>query len=149
MDCFYEHGLKFTCVEGCTYCCGVEPGYVFLSQDDLHRLCEKTGLNEQAFIDKYCHTVDMGQFLLVSLLEKENYDCIFLENKRCSVYEARPIQCRTYPFWPAIMDSEKSWKEEGVSCPGIGKGRHYTQEEIDELLSLQRGRQPLMLTKGA
>ncbi|MCK9548765.1 MAG: YkgJ family cysteine cluster protein [Sphaerochaeta sp.] len=145
MDCFYADGLKFSCVEGCTYCCGVEPGYVFLSQDDLDRLCAKTSLSAERFIERYCHKVNMGSFKLVSLLEQPNYDCIFLKDRRCSVYDARPIQCRTYPFWPAIMDSEESWKEEGGSCPGIGVGREYSQEEIDELLSLQRGREPLML----
>jgi Fe-S-cluster containining protein len=111
----------------------------------MDRLCAKTSLSQEQFIHRYCHTVNMGSFKLVSLLEQPNYDCIFLKEGRCSVYDARPIQCRTYPFWPAIMDDAESWKEEGQSCPGIGEGRHYSREEIDELLSLQRGREPLML----
>lgn len=144
MGCFYEDGLSFSCVEGCVYCCSGEPGYVFLSQDDLDRLCAHTNLDEQTFIDIYCRSVDMGSFSMISLIEQKNYDCIFLKDKRCSVYDARPVQCRTYPFWPAIMESEATWEEESVSCPGIGTGRQYSREEIDELLTLQRGREPII-----
>ncbi|HZJ88223.1 MAG TPA: YkgJ family cysteine cluster protein [Sphaerochaeta sp.] len=147
MGCFYERGLEFTCIDGCSYCCGVEPGYVFLTQDDLTRLCEQTHLTEEAFISTYCYPVDMGQFYMISLLEQENYDCIFLKGGRCSVYEARPLQCRTYPFWPAIMESAATWKQEAASCPGIGKGKRFKKKEIDTLLSLQRGRVPLMIAK--
>lgn len=40
--------------------------------------------------------------------------CVFLEpdGKQCSIYEARPVQCRTYPFWPTIMESMQSWDSE-------------------------------------
>lgn len=32
--------------------------------------------------------------------------CIFLdENNKCKIYEARPMQCLSYPFWPNIMAS--------------------------------------------
>lgn len=32
--------------------------------------------------------------------------CIFLdENNKCKIYEARPLQCLSYPFWPSIMAS--------------------------------------------
>jgi len=39
--------------------------------------------------------------------------CIFLQDdKTCSIYEARPVQCRTYPFWPRIMKSREAWRQE-------------------------------------
>ena len=34
------------------------------------------------------------------------YDCVFLKEdpergrKTCSIYPVRPLQCRTWPFWP-------------------------------------------------
>ena len=27
------------------------------------------------------------------------YNCIFLTGNRCDIYEVRPNQCRTFPFW--------------------------------------------------
>ncbi len=34
-----------------------------------------------------------------SLRRKPDGDCIFLEGGRCTIYEARPFICRTYPFY--------------------------------------------------
>jgi len=144
MSCFYEDGLRFSCIEGCRYCCSCEPGYVFLSQPDLDRLCAHTGMDEQAFIKTYCRIVDMGAFSMISLKEKQNYDCVFLNEKGCSVYEGRPRQCRTYPFWMSVLESEEHWEEEKKSCPGIGGGRLYSKEEIDDLLRIDLQQSPII-----
>ena len=146
MRCFYEKGLRFSCVEGCNYCCSCEPGYVFLSQEDLTRLCEYLQLTEEQCIATYCRTVRMGSFSMISLLEKENFDCIFLTPRGCSVYEARPLQCRTYPFWQHVMEDQESWDAESKSCPGIGRGRLYTKEEIEDLLRKRIGQEPIIRT---
>ena len=49
----------------------------------------------------------------IRLREKDG-SCIFLgdDGKMCTIYEARPVQCRTYPFWPNIMQSKEKWDEE-------------------------------------
>ena len=73
-SCFYEKGLKFEC-QGCNYCCSSEPGYVFLSENDIKRLSDGLSMDRQSFIDTYCRVVDMGAFKMISLLEKDNYDC--------------------------------------------------------------------------
>jgi Fe-S-cluster containining protein len=69
-----------------------------------------------------------------SLTEYDNGDCVLLDRdtRKCSVYEARPIQCRTWPFWDSTLDKKKSWKETCEVCPGAGKGRVYTLEQIEE-----------------
>ena len=40
--------------------------------------------------------------------------CIFLDKhtNQCQIYEARPTQCRTYPFWPSIVESVQDWNDE-------------------------------------
>lgn len=67
-----------------------------------------------------------------------NGDCIFLEGgNRCGTYEARPEQCRTWPFWPENMKA-KTWRREiETYCPGVGKGRLHTREEIETILKEQ------------
>ncbi len=134
---YYSNGLEFEC-QRCRYCCSSEPGYVFLSEKDLDAAALASGLDREAFISIYCRLVDFGAYYLISLKEKENYDCIFLNESGCSIYSGRPTQCRTYPFWSGIVDSEKAWREESKLCPGIGKGRKISKEEIEERLKSDR-----------
>ncbi len=132
---FYKKGLQFEC-QGCNYCCSCEPGFVFLSNEDLKNLCNHFSIDEETFIKTYCRKVSIGFGYRISLLEKENYDCIFLTEKGCSCYDSRPLQCRTYPFWPSIMNSQETWNEESKSCPGINKGKKIKEKQIKDNLDL-------------
>lgn len=44
---------------------------------------------------------------------------LLTEQNTCSGYSGRPLQCRTYPFWPRILASEYTWSAEENVCPGI------------------------------
>lgn len=130
---FYSDGLKFEC-QRCSFCCRHEPGYVFLSETDLMEMVKELGMKRESFIDKYCTWVDIGFFKRLSLIEKENNDCIFWSEGGCAVYKARPLQCRSYPFWSHVVENSGTWLEESKSCPGIGKGEVHSAEEIEEWL---------------
>jgi Fe-S-cluster containining protein len=80
------------------------------------------------------------------LKEKENYDCILWDNG-CIAYEARPTQCSTYPFWSRILSSKEMWNEEGLSCPGINKGKTWTKDEILIQLNKYKNNEPLHIKK--
>ena len=134
---FYENGLQFECTR-CSDCCRHDPGYVFLSAEDINRLCEALGLSIAELTEKYLREIRIGGFRRVSLTEKENYDCIFWEDEGCRVYSHRPLQCKTYPFWPSALADIESWKSTAKSCPGIGKGRRYSYKEIQHLLDLRK-----------
>jgi Fe-S-cluster containining protein len=45
-----------------------------------------------------------------------NEGCCFLddEGKKCTIYGARPVQCRTYPWWPRLLFNETTWNAEAV-----------------------------------
>jgi len=67
-----------------------------------------------------------------SLREKENYECIFYDQKKgCTVYLRRPRQCRTWPFWAAVVDSPERWEEEARDCPGMNHGELRSVEFIE------------------
>ncbi|HCA49055.1 MAG TPA: hypothetical protein DEP12_01530, partial [Planctomycetaceae bacterium] len=53
------------------------------------------------------------------------------DKRGCSVYHARPIQCRTWPFWDSNLKNEKSWEATCKECPGSGTGKVYRLEEIE------------------
>ena len=33
---------------------------------------------------------------------------------QCSIYDVRPVQCSTYPFWPSLLASKEDWEDEKV-----------------------------------
>lgn len=124
-------GLCFTCT-GCGNCCkGPETGYVFVNAEEIEILAKRLGITPEAFGKKYLRSVMGGR---ISLIEKANLDCVFwAEGKGCEVYEDRPTQCRTFPFWPEVIESKEIWKEEAAFCPGMGKGKRYTPDQIERL----------------
>lgn len=134
---FWREGLPFACTR-CSRCCTGEPGYVFLSPSDLRRLLDFHGLDFQSFLSRYCRFVDMGEHHSLSLKEKKDHSCIFWGEGGCTVYEARPIQCSTYPFWSSVLSSPAAWEEEGRYCPGIGQGPRRSASEIEEALYRRR-----------
>ena len=79
----------------CGGCCRKFP-YVELSQEDMERLQGHTGLDSEAFTNGNGKAVE--EYFLKF---QANGDCVFLKNEgghyACSVYEARPDLCRSYP----------------------------------------------------
>jgi Fe-S-cluster containining protein len=132
---FYAQGLRFSCAR-CSECCRIEPGFVFLRKNDTEMLVSALKMRYTELVKRYCRWVpNAGGGEQLSLKEKANYDCVFWANG-CAVYEARPLQCRAYPFWKSMLVSRDAW--EAMSCPGMGKGSLHSMEEIEVLLNQQR-----------
>lgn len=140
---FYENGLQFECTR-CDACCRYEPGYVFLSEKDLRRLAKAKGLPREEFIRQYCRVVSVGPARMLSLTEKRNFDCIFWDNG-CTVYENRPLQCRSYPFWDANVASREAWEGTAAVCPGANRGKLHSKREIDRWLNARHQDPPISL----
>ena len=131
---FYEQGLRFEC-QGSGKCCTShgEFGFVFLTKEDRERFAKHLNLTVSSFQKKYC---DQTSGIWHLKENKTQPDCMFLVKNRCSVYEARPGQCRTWPFWPEVMNA-KAWKSEVETfCPGVGKGKVWSKAEIELVMSL-------------
>ena len=80
----------------------------------------------------------MDGYFYLSLKEKSNYDCVFWEQGGCSVYEHRPIQCKSYPFWETFLLSIDRWEALKATCPGVGIGTLHSHEEIEEWIQLRK-----------
>lgn len=127
---WYRDGLRFKCT-GCGDCCTGAPGFVWVNQQEIDALAEALGFDDSAaFEDKYVRQIGIRR----SLVEFPNGDCVFFDNgtRKCAVYEYRPRQCRTWPFWDSNLKSEESWQETCDVCPGSGKGKLYSLESIEE-----------------
>ena len=123
---WYAEGLHFSCTQ-CGNCCRVE-GYVWVGRPEVEQLAELLELTVDEFGRRFLRRI--GRRL--SLIEKANHDCIFWQDG-CTVYPARPRQCRTFPFWNEHLANEPSWREVVEECPGSGEGRRYSFEEIERL----------------
>ncbi len=112
---WFENGLRFKCT-GCGKCCTGSPGYVYLSLEDLKRLSAHFHLTEEDFLKKYARQID-DQYALLD--RPGTYDCIFLRDNKCTVYDARPTQCRTFPWWIHNLRNPEDWEEAAKRCEGI------------------------------
>ena len=126
---WYSEGLSFTCTQ-CGECCSGEPGFVWVDQEEIDAMADEMQLSAEVFEQRFVRQVGTDR----SLTEYPDGDCILLdpETRKCSVYQSRPIQCRTWPFWDSNLKSKKDWKETCEVCPGAGVGRLYTLSEIEK-----------------
>ena len=130
-DVFYAAGLQFACSR-CGQCCTGEHGTISVSMKDIETIATRLGQPCTDFIAMYCYIFEGGY----SLNEGENGDCCMLKDGRtCLIYDIRPIQCLTYPFWADKVLTEQDWICESRVCRGIGNGRLFSHREIEELLA--------------
>jgi len=111
---FDEHRCS-TC-EG--NCCIGESGYIWINKDEIVKLAKHLDMSVEELKKEYLFKVDYKYSIREKLISKENYACVFfdLTKKQCSVYEARPTQCRTFPFWDYFKNNIDEVVEE---CPAI------------------------------
>ena len=113
-------GKKVECIDECGLCC----------------LCQPEVLpNERAFFEK-----SYPKFLVRSkppesycalALKKGKGSCVFLENRRCKVYDHRTTYCRQFPYHVYVGDRVRV--ELDLSCRGAwtGKGADAYDEARD------------------
>ncbi len=119
-------GLRFEC-QGCGACClnRVPGAYVALTADDQRRLAAHFGLTVEAFVARWGRVVG-GK----TLLQEANDGCVLLESGRCRAYAARPLQCRTWPFWPEHLAPGAFQERVASFCPGAGRGPEWDPERV-------------------
>ena len=137
--------LPFECT-GCGKCCQTT-GSVWLSPTETAKAASLLRISAGDFIDTYgSHTIcdlddtndsaedEIQSATWVRLRDSDQGGCVFLdsETKFCTIYEARPSQCSTYPFWPNLMESKQAWNSEvrqpDITSDGDNGSNHGTNE---------------------
>ena len=142
-DKWYADGLKFRCT-CCGNCCTGPTGYVWVTDEEIRKLAEHLKLPEPEVRRRYVRTIGRRKSLVERREPNGDYDCIFLtplpgddpngKRKRgCGIYEVRPLQCRTWPFWDGLLESVDEWMEAGENCPGMNRGKHFDLEHIERM----------------
>ena len=138
---WYAEGLPFTCTQ-CGNCCTGSPGYVWFHYDELVAMAKFIGIEPDEFLMRYARREGDG-WSLREVEREGQFDCVFLKQdavtgcRTCSIYQVRPTQCRTWPFWPDNLRSPRAWKAAAkrTPCPGMlksldGEGTFYPIEKI-------------------
>ncbi len=136
---WYAHGLRFTCTQ-CGNCCSGPPGVVWFSDEEAQAIADHLGITKFDLLDRYCKRMG-GRWSLDEVKTEHGLDCVFLKRDPvtgkagCGIYAVRPTQCRTWPFWPELLESRRAWKQAGRTCPGMqsgdeGQGKLYPIEQI-------------------
>ena len=132
---WYANGLSFTCT-GCGKCCSGPSGAVWVSEEEIAHIAKLLNLSKEECEAKYVRKESGRKTLCEKPPVKGVYDCVFLEGNRCTIYEARPSQCKTFPWWEENIENRKAWEETKKRCEGIEhpESRLYSMQEIESHL---------------
>mmetsp|Transcript_1137 Transcript_1137/g.1461 ORF Transcript_1137/g.1461 Transcript_1137/m.1461 type:complete len:386 (-) Transcript_1137:22-1179(-) len=112
---WWSDGVNFECTE-CGKCCKVK-GDVILNENEAVSVSQSLGIDIETFRDVYTTETSAENWVRLKSSEDGEKGCVFLDKsdgKTCLIYEHRPTQCRTYPWWPRLLESKESWDDHSV-----------------------------------
>jgi len=92
-------------------------GYVWINQDEMEEIAKARGMDLGVFADTYVRAAYGNLSLQERLINGEQMCCFFDPyDSNCNIYDHRPKQCRTFPFWEQYLDGFSKLLE---ICPGV------------------------------
>lgn len=100
--------IDCTACANCCTCMSTE-----VTQADIKRLAKRLGTTTQDFAERYCEDGEFGARTLSPL------PCPFLRDRKCTVYEDRPKDCRDFPHLHKgdIRSRSMAFVENAELCP--------------------------------
>lgn len=98
-------------------CCTGESGYIYVNKTEILAIADLLNLDVNDFAVKYLFKKGY-KYSIKELKYNDSYECVFYdrESNGCKIYDARPTQCKTFPFWDYYKSRVDELKQE---CPGI------------------------------
>lgn len=83
-------------------CCRGPKGYIWLTKERAMEIAQLLNMHFDRFASHYLRVVSGALSLREVYVAPHEYACIALDQNtnECTIYESRPEQCRTFPFWP-------------------------------------------------
>ena len=134
---YQEHEIRFQCT-GCGRCCHGHPeyNYIEMKNREAERIRKHLKIKKADF---YANYTELLPDKTMSLRLTDKGQCVLLDdNGHCSVYDYRPLQCQTYPFWPELILRKKDWVAESRRCEGIDQGPAVSLAYLEKQLQLQK-----------
>jgi uncharacterized protein len=115
----FDYAFEASACDNCAgNCCIGESGYIWITLQEIAVLAKHLNITQEELREQYLNKIGYKYSIKEVKLAEDNFACVFfnLEKRQCSVYEARPTQCRTFPFWDYFKENtEEVYKE----CPAI------------------------------
>ena len=115
----YNFSFNPSACESCAgNCCIGESGYIWINIVEIEALSKYLGLTLDNFREKYLFKVGYKYSIKEVELPNNSFACCLKKKKKrkCSIYDYRPTQCRTFTFWEYFKNNEKEVYKE---CPAI------------------------------
>ena len=114
----YPYAFNPSACESCAgKCCTGESGYIFVSMSEIEKIARLLEMDIQEFAAAYLFKKGY-KYSIKEQLFLDSHECIFYDrvSNGCKIYEARPTQCRTFPFWDYFKTRVDELK---LECVGI------------------------------
>ena len=99
-------------------CCRGPKGYIWLTKARAKSIAESLNMSFDRFSAQYLRIVNGALSLREVYIAPYEYACVALnqQTNQCTIYEHRPDQCRTFPFWD---ENQRQPEIPARYCPGI------------------------------
>ena len=97
-------------------CCVGESGYIWINEKERANLSKFLGLDIKEFERIFLYKVG-NKFSIKEKPYENGFACVFFDekNKNCGVYEFRPSQCRSFPFWEHFKENFDELERECIA----------------------------------
>lgn len=118
-----EKDVWYQC-DRCLACCKW-PGDVRVEDNEMDAIADFLGIEVDDFIQQFTRLRTNRSGL--SLIERENHECIMLENGGCKIQPVKPFQCKGFPNrwnfqgWQKVCQAKPVPMQEAISL-GLVEG---------------------------
>jgi Fe-S-cluster containining protein len=118
---------------------------VWFTEPEGQAMADALQMQLPDFLRLFARQID-GRWSLTERAGPRGMDCVLLDRESqpgkalCRVYQARPAQCRTWPFWQRNLVSRDAWQRAAADtpCHGMGSGNFFPADAIVERLRAEQ-----------
>jgi len=109
---------EFRCFSCEGNCCIGESGYIWITIQEIELLAKFLKQSYDEVIKNSLRKIGYKYSINEVKIADNNFACKFfdLDKKQCSIYDVRPSQCKSFPFWDYFKENIEEVKKE---CPAI------------------------------
>ncbi|MBW2608326.1 MAG: YkgJ family cysteine cluster protein [Deltaproteobacteria bacterium] len=98
-------------------CCRGREGYIWISMEEIEEMADRMKIDVSLFSRQYVRQIQGRLSLQERVINGEHFCCFFDPiDGQCTIYQSRPRQCRTFPFWNQFKKEPQKLLDE---CPGV------------------------------
>ena len=134
---------RVRCFEDCARCCEEMP--IPLTLADIERIAAHLSVSVLEFFDTYCIVYPASPVMQSRSQGNRSYlsiafmpPCPFLSEKKCSIYEVRPICCPIFPESIYYKNGLEAYRDSGYPC--MSKGFELKKAQEANLLANMKKR---------